>query len=534
MVRNILRQEIKKAIKKLFQKEIDFDVFAGDKFGDYASNAAMVLKTGNPIEAAEKIAAELKKSKKFSWSVGKTEIANPGFLNFWLSEKVLQNEIKEILKQKEKYGAKNKKKEKIQVEFVSANPTGPLTLANGRGGFFGDVLANVFEFQGWKIEREYYINDTGNQILTLGKSILAANSLIEEEKNFYKGGYIKEWAKKHKTISGKYQNNPLKLGQSAAKDFLEAIKKILTEGAKIKFDRWTSEDRQIHKKSFIKKVLAIFKKAGLIRKKDGALWLETTRFGDDKNRVLITQDGFPTYFLADAGHYLETKKRGFEQKINIMGPDHYGYVKRIQAAAKIIGFKKSEAIITQAVRLMSRGREVKMSKRAGEFVTFENLLKEINLDAVRFFFLMHSTDTHMDFDLDLAKERSMKNPVYYVQYAAVRCQSILRKSKINSKFKIFKSKINLNLLNTPADINLARILAQFPESVEEAAEKYNPQILTRYSTDLARIFHNFYEKERIIGEKPEITAARLALIQAALIIFKNTFKLLGINLLLKM
>ena len=175
-----------------------------------------------------------------------------------------------------------------------------------------------------------------------------------------------------------------------------------------------------------------------------------------------------------------------------------------------------------------------MSKRAGEFVTFENLLKEINLDAVRFFFLMHSTDTHMDFDLDLAKERSMKNPVYYVQYAAVRCQSILRKSKINSKFKIFKSKINLNLLNTPADINLARILAQFPESVEEAAEKYNPQILTRYSTDLARIFHNFYEKERIIGEKPEITAARLALIQAALIIFKNTFKILGVSLLKKM
>ncbi|MBI2628116.1 MAG: arginine--tRNA ligase [Candidatus Niyogibacteria bacterium] len=532
MVKKILRQEIKKAVKKLFQKEIDFDVFAGDKFGDYASNAAMVLKTGNSVEAAKKITEELKKSKKFSQFVGKIEIANPGFLNFWLTDEILREELKEILKRKQNYGRlriENRKLKAVQVEFISANPTGPLTLANGRGGFMGDVLANILEFQGWKIEREYYVNDTGNQILTLGKSILAANNLIKEDENFYKGGYVKEWAKKHKAISGKYRNNPLKLGQSAAADFLKEIKSVVKK-AKINFNRWTSENRHIHKKSFIAKALKIFKKKKLVYEKDGALWLKTSDFGDEKDRVLITQDGFPTYFLADAGHFLETKSRGFNSKIMILGPDHYGYVRRAAAAAKIMGIENFEAIITQAMRLMSKGQEIKMSKRSGEFITFGELIKETGADAARFFFLMHSAQTHMDFDLDLAKERSMKNPVYYVQYAAVRAQSILRKSKTQNP----KSKINLNLLNTPPDMNLMRQLARFPEAVGEAGQKRQPQILARYALEFSREFHNFYEKERIIGEKPEIMAARSALIQATLIIFKNLFALLEIDLPKKM
>ena len=524
-----MRQEIKKAIEKLYQKEIDFDVLAGDKFGDYASNAPMVLKIGNPVEAAEKIAEELKQSEKFNQYVKKTEIASPGFLNFWLSEKILQDELKEILKKKQNYGKFQitNSKFKIQIEFISANPTGPLTLANGRGGFMGDVLANILEFQGYKIEREYYINDIGNQILTLGKSILAVNGLIAEEDYFYKGRYVKEWAKSHKAISKKLRNNPLKLGQSAAADFLKEIKSVVKK-AKINFNRWTSESRHIHKKSFVKKALAIFKKAGLTYEKDGALWLKTTDFGDEKDRVLTTQDNFPTYFLADAGHFLETKLRGFNSKIMILGPDHHGYVKRAAAAAKIIGIENFEAIITQAMRLVSKGEEIKMSKRKGEFVTFEELIKEAGLDATRFFFLTHSAETHMDFDLDLAKEQSMKNPVYYAQYAAVRVKSILRKSQIsNSKSK---TKIDLKLLNTPEDMDLMRQLARFPEAAGVAGEKRQPQILARYVLELARQFHNFYEKERIIGEEKNIMAARLALIQATLIIFKNTFKLLGISI----
>ncbi|MEK7596488.1 MAG: DALR anticodon-binding domain-containing protein, partial [Patescibacteria group bacterium] len=236
----------------------------------------------------------------------------------------------------------------------------------------------------------------------------------------------------------------------------------------------------------------------------------------------------------DAGHFLETKSRGFNSKIMILGPDHHGYVGRAATAAKIMGIENFEIIITQAMRLMSKGEEMKMSKRSGEFITFEELIKEVGLDAARFFFLTHSADTHMDFDLDLAKEHSMKNPVYYVQYAAVRCQSILQKSKSVHSNILKNIGMNFKLLNTPEDINLMRILARFPEIVEEAAGKYNPQILTRYAADLARVFHNFYEKERIIGEEKNLMLARLALIQATLIIFRNLFALLGIKLPKKM
>jgi len=471
----------------------------------------------------------------------KIEIAPPGFINFWISEKVLQNELKEILKQKNDYGRSKinpphppigggGQRSKIQIEFISANPTGPLTLANGRGGFMGDVLSNILEFCGYKIEREYYINDTGNQILTLGKSILAANGFIKDEENFYKGNYVKEWAKKNSSIIKKFQDNPLKVGKLAAKDFLKTIRKVLKEKAGIDYDRWTSEEKDIHKKNYINKVLDIFKKKNLVYDKDGATWLKTTDFGDDKDRVLVTNDGFPTYFLADSGHYLETKERGFGGKIAIWGPDHHGYVKRIQAAAEIISFKNSKIIITQAVRLISKGKEVKISKRTGEFVTFEELINEVGADAARFFFLMHSSDSHMDFDLDLAKERSLENPVYYAQYAAVRCQSILSKSKVKGQM----SDVNLNLLNTKEDLDLMRMLARFSEIIEEAAEKLNPQVLARYSLDLARQFHNFYEKERIIGEEKNLMLARLILISATLTVFKNIFKLLGIGLPKKM
>ncbi|MEK7634452.1 MAG: arginine--tRNA ligase, partial [Patescibacteria group bacterium] len=401
--------------------------------------------------------------------------------------------------------------------------------ANGRGGFFGDALSNILEFCGYKIEREYYINDTGNQILTLGKSILANAGFLEWEEKFYKGGYVKEWTQKNLELIKKYKDKPMKVGQAAAKDFLKEIKSAIKK-AGINFDRWTSEEKNIHKKNFINKALEIFKNKNLAYKKDGALWLKTTDFGDEKDRVLITKDNFPTYFLADAGHYLETKKRGFEQKIMILGPDHHGYVNRIQVAAQIIGLKKSEIIITQAVRLISKGQEIKMSKRKGEFVAFDELISEVGKDCARFFFLMHSLDSHMDFDLDLAKEQSMKNPVYYVQYASVRIQSILAKNKN------LKQKIDLNLLDTEEDINLMKMLARFSEVIEESAGKYSPQILTRYSLELARQFHNFYEKERVMGEGIDInlTMARLELIKATQIVFKNILNILGVNIPKKM
>ncbi|MBI5306283.1 arginine--tRNA ligase [Candidatus Wolfebacteria bacterium] len=564
MIKSNIKNLLKKAVK---MEGFELEVFVSEKddFGHYSTNAALKLakiKSENPMAIAEKIKAALS-DRIARIFFQKIEVAAPGFINFWLSEKVLQNELKEILKRKEKYGKTTLRQaqgKKIQIEFISANPTGPLTLANGRGGFMGDVLSNILEFLGYKIEREYYINDTGNQILTLGKSILAALGLLEEahltgsgqapltgsgQENFYKGGYVKEWAYKNSLKVKKFKNNPMKVGQMAAADFLKEIKLVIKK-AGINFNRWTSEEKDIHKKSFIKKMLEIFKKThlassgqahlassgqGLTYEKDGALWLKTTDFGDEKDRVLITKDKFPTYFLADSGHFLETKNRGFDKKIMILGPDHYGYVNRAKAAAKILGFENLEIIITQAMRLMSGNEEVKMSKRSGEFITFEELLKEVGIDAARFFFLTHSPETHMDFDLDLAKEHSMKNPVYYVQYAAVRCQSIIKKV---SSIKYQVSNVDFKLLNTKEDLNLMRILARFSEVVNEAGEKYNPQILARYSLELARQFHNFYEKERIIGEKKNLMLARLELIKATQIIFKNIFKLLGIAMPKKM
>ncbi|MEK7089952.1 MAG: DALR anticodon-binding domain-containing protein, partial [Patescibacteria group bacterium] len=293
--------------------------------------------------------------------------------------------------------------------------------------------------------------------------------------------------------------------------------------AGILFDRYTSEQHDIHDKKLIYKTLALFKELHVTYEQDGALWLKTTDYGDDKYRVLITSEETPTYFLADAGHYLETKKRGFDGKILILGPDHYGYVSRIQAAAKIVGLSKSDVIITQAVRLISGGKEAKMSKRKGVFVTFGELVEDVSADAARFFFLMISPDTHMDFDIDLAKEKSLKNPVFYAQYAYVRALSIIKKAHIK------KGKIDLSLLTTEEDTNLMLKLAEFPEILEDTARDYAIHRVTRYVLELSKIFHNFYEVERVSGVPDNIARARLALVAGAATVLKNALGVLGVS-----
>jgi len=527
-------QEISKIIQKEVGEKINFNVEASEnpQFGHYATNLALrlsgVLKRP-PIEIARDLAERFKAN--YGDFFEKVEATPPGFINFWLASKILRQELAEILAQGKKYGRSAiGKGKKVQVEFVSANPTGPLTLANGRGGFLGDALSSLLEFSGHRVEREYYVNDTGNQILTFGKSLLAAQGFMPAEENFYKGEYVKEWARSHKDFLARNQKNAIRVGERAAKDFLSAIKKVLKEKAGIKFDRWTSEARDIHKKGLVKKALKILKQRKLVYERDGALWLRTTDLGDDKDRVLVTSDKFPTYFLADAGHYLETKRRGFDRKINILGPDHYGYVKRIQAAAQILGFKNSETIVTQAIRLVKGGEEVKMSKRRGQFVTFEGLVEEVGADAARFFFLMHAPETHMDFDLDLAKERSAKNPVYYAQYAYVRAGNIIKKAKAQVK----KAAIDLVPLKSEAELNLIRELVKFSDLILETALDYRVHRLTKYSLDVARTFHNFYERERVIGEAEELKTARLGLVRGTRQILGALFDLLGITKLDKM
>lgn len=527
IIKNIMKRSLEQYIKEISGLEVSLSHPEHATHGDLSSPVAMRLAKERrvpPMVIARELADKIRrddKDRRFS----RIEEATPGFLNFWVADSCKQEELLTILKAKGAYGrnflSKDKRK-KIQIEYISANPTGPLTIANGRGGFLGHVLSNVLEAAGHKVEREYYVNDTGNQVLTLGKSILAALGLMPEEEKFYKGEYVKIWARKNKSKVKRLARSPLVLGQLAARDFFAATRRAIEKKAKIKFDRYTSEEKNIHGRKYPEKALKIFKNTGKAFEKDGAIWLKTTDFGDDKDRVLVTRDNFPTYFLADAGHYLETKERGFERKINILGPDHYGYVARIQAAAELVGFGDSQIIVTQAVRLLRDGVEAKMSKRKGEFITFEEMVDEVGADAARFFFLLITPTTHMDFDLSLAKEHSMKNPVYYTQYAYVRANSILKKAGKAKKVEDFEK------LMLPQEVELISELLKFSDILADTAEDYEVSRLPRYATELARAFHNFYEHARIIGVNKEVASARLALVRTSVIIFENLFDIMEI------
>lgn len=502
--------EIKSQIQKLVGKDAEIDVFASDKeeFGHYSTNVAFKLAPAlkkSPLEIAKEIVSKVKGQRPKVFS--KVEAVQPGFVNFWLLPEILQKETAVILKQKNKYGKSHVKGQmsKVNVEFVSANPTGPLTMANGRGGFYGDVLARVLESAGHKVTKEYYINDAGNQVRLLGESILAAEGKIPEKEEYYKGEYIKK-------LKGKS-------AKQATAILLKEIKASLKK-AGIKHDAWFSEDKNLHKKKELDKALEFLKKKGVIKEKDGAIWL-----GDG---VLIKSDGNPTYFLADlAYHYDKLIKRKFDLAIDIWGADHHGYKARMEKGIEALGLKSErlKILITQLVRLVSGGKEVKMSKRKGEFVTMDDLLKEVGNDAARFFFLMHSLDTHMDFDLDLAKEKSQKNPVYYAQYAYVRALNIL-----NKVTKRQQTTTNLRLLNSESEIKLMLELAKLPDVLAQTAEDYQVHRLTKYAADIAKTLHNFYEKEHVLNlESKDLESARLALVFATKTVLENLFDVLGIS-----
>ncbi|PJA93832.1 MAG: arginine--tRNA ligase, partial [Candidatus Komeilibacteria bacterium CG_4_9_14_3_um_filter_37_5] len=411
-------------------------------FGHYSCNIAMILARSlkkSPQELAQELKTELLKDQEVLTTFSKVEVAGPGFLNFHLSTRYLEQELLAINKQKAKYGqSKLAKKEKVMIEFISANPTGPLTLANGRGGFCGDVLANVLQRCGYTVSREYYINDAGNQIVTLGKSVLAAAKKIPDDESYYHGEYIKDWLQQRQLKLDNYLNKPEELGQKVAEDiFTQSIKPVISSGMKIAFDRYYSEYQELHQKDQIKKVLTLLKKSGHVYQSEQAWWFASTKFGDDKDRVLLTADERPTYFLVDIAYHLDKAQRGFNNMIDIWGADHAGYVARLKSAVKVIQPQvQLEVIIMQLVRLISGGKEFKMSKRQGTYVTMDYLLKILPLDVVRWFFVMYTANTHFDFNLDLAKDKSEKNPVYYVQYAHARISSIIHKT---AKLKINKT-----------------------------------------------------------------------------------------------
>jgi arginyl-tRNA synthetase len=518
------RTEIRKIIEKsLGNKEafegFSLEVSSDPGHGDYASNVAFLVSgklKKNPLEIAEDLRLKILKLEPGIFE--KIEVAKPGFLNFFLAKEYLQKEVNSILSKKEKYAdLKIGKNQKIQVEFISANPTGPLTIGNARGGFSGDVLANVFKKAGFKTEKAYYINNYGMQVMTLGHSVL------KDDQAKYKGDYIDRLNKKVK------EKDPYKTGEKAAKIIIEKIIRKTVAKMGIKYDEWISET-WLHKTKRVDKALAILKKKKLVYEKEKAQWFKSSQFKDQRDRVIIKQDGWKTYLAGDAGlHYYKFAEKKFAKVINIWGADHYGDIPGLQAVVQALGYKgKLDIILLQFVTLFKGGKELRMSKRAGVYVTMDELLEMVGRDVARFFFLQKSGTTHLNFDVDLAKEQSAKNPVYYVQYAYARIHSIIAKSKIkNEKLKITVQK--LKLLDHPSELGLIKQLIRLSEIVEDTTRDYQVQRLPQYALDLATSFHQFYRDCRVISKDKDLTQARLALALATKIILKNTLDLMGIT-----
>ncbi len=442
-------------------------------------------------------------------------MAGPGFVNFTLSQKCLQEELAEIIKQGDKYSHLDLGKgKKVQVEFISANPTGPLTVANARGGPYGDVLANFLKKAGFKVAKAYYVNDYGQQILALGHSIL------KNEEAKYKGKYIDDLHKKIK------EKDPAKAGQRAARHIIKDLIHKTTDKLGIKYDDWIFES-DLHQSSRVDKTLKYLTKKDLIYQKEEAQWFKSSKFGDKRDRVVVKKDGWKTYLAGDiALHNYKFQEKKFDKVINLWGADHHGDVPGLLAAVEALGHKgKLEIIILQFVTILEKGAKQKMSKRAGLYVTMDELLDKVGLDAVRFFFLQKSADTHLNFDLALAQEQSAKNPVYYVQYAHARICSILRKVKSGT----VPDSQGQSLINHPAELNLIRQLIKFPEIIEDTAQDYQIQRLPHYALELATAFHQFYKQCRVLVDDKELAQARIALIKASQIVLRNTLNLMGIQ-----
>lgn len=542
MFEDKIKDEIQSSVAVCFGEhvkgsEINVEKPADRSFGDFSSNISFTLVAKlkkSPSEIAETLAADLTKIALF-----KSVAAVKGFINFTLSHERYVSILNDVLSHGSRYGSSDALKgNKIQVEFISANPTGPLTLANGRGGFGGDVLANVLTRCGAKVDREYYINDGGNQINILGQSILAALELGPKTDELYRGEYIDVWAKENESLVKKHKDSPMALGEIAGKDILEKLIAPAASKMGIEFDNWFSEKAMIDRGE-VEEAIAKFTKYGLTEEKDGALWLKTTKFGDDKDRVLVKADGEKTYFANDAAyHFDKLYKRKYDKVINFWGADHHGYVGRMLAAVEAMGCPdKLKIVIFQMVRLIKDGQEFRMSKRRGTFITMEDLFELIGSpkseqefrdasDVARFFFLSRSFNTHMDFDLDLAKERSDKNPVFYVKYAHARMHGILANFTSQKPDK----KPDHNLLTAEAELDLIDKISELPGLIEfiASADNYPVHLLSAYAIEISKKFHHFYDKCRVIDEeKPELTLARISLVRAT----QTTLHVVGHDLL---
>ena len=516
--------------------EIEVEIPREDEHGDYASNLALALGgklDRNPRQLAEKIAENLEAE-----IIENVKVAGPGFINFWLDDSWLYETVDKILALKEEYGQTDfGQNKRVQIEFVSVNPTGPLHVGHSRGAVVGDTLASIMQEAGFEVEREYLINDAGNQMDLLGKStFLRYQELFGREvdmpENSYKGEYVIDIAQ---DLKAEYGDSLLgKSGAEAeeiAREFAyEKILKIIKEDLHefgIEFDNWFSE-RTLHQEGRIEKAVEKLRDKGYIYEEDEAVWFASSEFGDDKDRVVIKSNGSPTYMGADIAYHLDKINRGFDKLINVWGADHHGYIDRMKASVEALGYERDllEIIIVQIVNLMSGDEKLPMSKREGEFVTMRELMEEVGLDAARYFFIMRSTDSHFDFDLDLAKKESKDNPVYYIQYAHARICSIKDNTE---ELAADLETADLGLLEDEAEKELLQYLAYYPEEIKQAARQRAPHRLANYIYDLANAFHVFYNKCQVLTEDRQLSLARLKLVEAARIVLVNVLNIIGVS-----
>ncbi|UCD71030.1 MAG: arginine--tRNA ligase [Syntrophobacterales bacterium] len=509
--------------------------------GDYATNIAMVMaaREGKPSQEVARII--LSRLEDEDGVIERTEIGGPGFINFYLKEKVWYSILEEIERRGEDFGkGKIGEGRRVQVEFISANPTGPLHVGHGRGAAIGDALAKILEACNYRVFREYYINDVGSQMNILGESILlrylhGLGKVVEFPDYCYQGDYIVEIAKKAISERGDEYLHYSKeeairsLASFGASNILRGIQGDLDQFG-VHFDGWFSE-KELYQEKKVKRAIETLKKRGLAYEKDGALWLKTSPYGDEKDRVLVKDNGETTYFASDVAYHKDKFDRGFEVLINIWGADHHGYVPRMKASLMAMG--KDEAVLkivlVQLVSLMRDGKPIAMSTRAGEFTTLRNVVEEVGRDAARFFFLMRRPDSQLDFDLELAKRQSNENPVYYVQYAHARICSIIREA-LNKGIVLPKfGDIDCHLLNLPEELDLLKLLTAYPEVIEASALSLEPHRIPFYLMELSSIFHSYYNRYRVISSELELTKARLFFVGTIKEVIKSALNILGIS-----
>lgn len=508
--------------------------------GDFATNIAMQLARvakKAPRQIAEQLVEQLDVERA---NIEKIDIAGPGFINFFMKEDFLGSIVSTVLKEKENYGRTNAGENKrVQVEFVSVNPTGDLHLGHARGAAFGDVLCNVFDAAGYDVEREYYINDAGNQIDQLAISIearylQALGKEAEMPEDGYYGQDIIEIGKKLAEEYGESWSEKDKETRLAYfRDYglqyeLNKIKEDLDEFG-VHFDRWFSE-MSLYKDNKITVALDTLREKDYIYEKDGATWFKSTEFGDDKDRVLIKQDGSYTYLTPDIAYHKDKLDRGFDKIINVWGADHHGYVARMAAAIQALGYPKEKfsVSIIQMVNVLEDGEIVRMSKRTGKAVALRDLMEDVGVDAVRYFFTMRSNDSQLDFDLDLARSQSNENPVFYVQYAHARICTMLEQAE--AKGIDINADYDVALLTSEKEVDLLKQLASFPQVIAEAAKREAPYRITQFVYDLASLLHSFYNAEKVINEdNMPLTNARIALMKAVQITIANGLTILGVS-----